>query len=160
MRLAPLVVAASLALVSCGTTSTKTITKVAPTRSPASATTPTASTATTPATTAGAVYFKGVAGDPMQRPASLQLTVDGTLFVGGVQWVSWGGPEAMGSGNAEYHGCTPSCAQATPHTALVSIRLFGIRTCSGRQYYSGVTLTTNSGRLLDQQFLQRSWSPC
>jgi hypothetical protein len=90
----------------------------------------------------------------------LQLTVDGTLFVGRVQWTSWGGRSATGSGNAEYHNCNPSCAQGTPHNALVSIRLFGIRACSGRQYYSGVTLTLNSGQLLNEQFLQRSWSPC
>lgn len=96
----------------------------------------------------------------MQKPSSLQLTGDGTLFVSGVQWTSWGGPQATGSGNAEYHGCTPNCAQAPTHTALVSIRLFGIRTCAGRQYYSGATLTLNSGQLLDKDFMQRSWSPC
>lgn len=90
----------------------------------------------------------------------MQLTVDGTLFVSGVQWTSWGGSTATGSGNAQYHGCSPDCAQAPSHTALVSIRLFGIRVCSGRHYYSGVTLTLNSGQLLDKQFLQRSWSPC
>jgi hypothetical protein len=80
--------------------------------------------------------------------------------VNSVQWTSWGGPTAMGSGDAEYHGCTPNCAQAPVHTALVSIRLFGIRVCSGRSYYSGVNLTLNSGELLDKPFLQRSWSPC
>jgi hypothetical protein len=90
----------------------------------------------------------------------LELTGDGTLFVASVQWTSWGGPKATGSGNAEYHGCTPNCAQAPLHTALVSIRLVGVRVCSGRRYYSGVTLTLNSGQLVDPQFLQRSWSPC
>jgi hypothetical protein len=97
---------------------------------------------------------------PAQRPSRLELTGDGTLFVSGVQSSSWGGPTAQGSGNAEYHGCTPNCAQAPVHTALVSIRLFGSRVCSGRTYYSGVNLTLNSGQLLDEQFLQRSWSPC
>jgi FlaG/FlaF family flagellin (archaellin) len=149
-----LVVAVVASLASCGTTATKTVTRRVPAPSP----TPVTTTATTPAT--GAVYFEGAGGDPQQRPSSLQLTADGTLFVAGVQWTSWGGSAATGSGNAEYHGCTPNCAQATPHTALVSIRLFGIRVCSGRQYYSGVTLRLNSGQLLDEQFLQRSWSPC
>jgi hypothetical protein len=96
----------------------------------------------------------------MQRPSSLELTGDGTLYVSGAQWTSWGASSATGTGNAQYHGCTPSCAQATPHTALVWIRLSRIRVCAGRQYYSSVTLTTNSGQLLDEQFLQRSWSPC
>jgi hypothetical protein len=165
-------VVASLALASCGTTATKTVTKrvSAPSPAPATtaATTPATATATTsvttviptPATTTAAVYFKGAGGSEQQRPSSLQLTGDGTLFVAGVQWTSWGGPAATGTGNAEYHGCTPNCAQATPHNALVAIRLFGIRVCAGRQYYSGVTLRLNSGRLLDEQFLQQSWSPC
>ena len=159
-------VVASLALASCGTTATKTVTKrvSAPSPAPATTTTPATTTATTaittPATTAAAVYFRGAGGGAQQRPSSLQLTGDGTLFVAGVQWTSWGGPAATGTGNAEYHGCTPNCAQATPHNALVAIRLFGIRVCAGRQYYSGVTLRLNSGRLLDEQFLQQSWSPC
>lgn len=127
------------------------------------ATTSTATTGTATATTTTATpaaYFEGIAGGGLQRPASLELTGDGTLFVKGVQWTSWGGPEATGSGNAVYHGCTPNCAQAPVNTALVSIRLFGVRVCSGRRYYSGVTLTLNSGQLLDRDFLQRSWSPC
>ncbi len=154
---------ASLVLASCGTTTTKTVTKAAPTPPAAvtsSATAPPPATAAAPGTITSAAYFEGAVGGPGQKPASLQLTADGTLFVSGVQWTSWGGPEATGSGNAEYHGCTPSCAQATPQTALVSIRLFGLRVCSDRRYYSGVTLTLNSGELLDKQFLQRSWSPC
>ncbi len=108
----------------------------------------------------GPVAFQGVVGSAAQRPRTLELTGDGTLAVTGVQWASWGGQTATGSGNAEYHGCTPNCAAAPAHTALVSIRLFGIRICSGRQYYSAVALRLNSGRLLDRQFLQRSWSPC
>jgi hypothetical protein len=153
-------VVASLALASCGTTATKTVTKRVSAPSPAPATTAATTPATTTATTSAAVYFKGAGGSEQQRPSSLQLTGDGTLFVAGVQWTSWGGPAATGTGNAEYHGCTPNCAQATPHNALVAIRLFGIRVCAGRQYYSGVTLRLNSGRLLDEQFLQQSWSPC
>jgi hypothetical protein len=124
--------------------------------------TPSATTTTTSATPIAAVpvYFAGAIAGRRQRPSSLPLTADGTLEVSGVQWASWGGPVATGTGNAEYHGCTPNCASATPHTALVSIRLSTIRTCAGRRYYSSVTLRMNSGRLLDEGFLQRSWSPC
>lgn len=141
--------AASLAIASCGATRTRTVTRTASTNVTSAITTAPAS-----------VYFQGVVATPAQRPRSLLLTVDGTLFVGAVQWTSWGGPVATGSGNAEYHGCTPSCGGAPRYTALVGIRLSGVRECAGRQYYSGVTLTLNSGRLLDRQYLQRSWSPC
>jgi hypothetical protein len=77
-----------------------------------------------------------------------------------VQWTSWGGPTATGTGNAFYHGCTPNCAAAPTHTALVAIRLSGVRSCAGRSYYSGVALRLNSGQLLDKSFLQQSWAPC
>jgi hypothetical protein len=147
MRLAILLGAATaLLLAACGSSATKTVTKV--------------TTTTTAATSAQPVVFQGVAGAGIERPSRLELTADGTLFVSGVQWSSWGGAEATGNGNAEYHGCTPTCAQATPHTALVAIRLSRIRVCSGQRYYSAVTLTMNSGQLLDRQFLERSWSPC
>jgi hypothetical protein len=146
------VVVAALTLAACGSSSTKTATTVAITTS--------TSTATTSRTATQPVYFQGAVGGAAQRPRSLELTGDGTLAVEGVQWASWGGAEATGTGNASYHGCTPNCAEAPAHTALVSVRLFGVRACSGRSYYSGVTLTLNSGQLLDKSFLQRSWSPC
>jgi hypothetical protein len=167
-RVLPLAVVSSVALAGCGSSATKTVTKFAPGPATTTATTPATtpattaatSTASTPTTTAAPIYFEGAAGGRVQRPSSLQLTADGTLAVSGVQWTSWGGSAATGTGIAGYHGCTPNCAQAPVHTALVSIRLASIRTCSGSQYYSSVTLTMNSGRLLDEQFLQRSWSPC
>lgn len=158
MRRVPVVVFVALALTSCGTTTVTTVTTSVPGPPPTPVTTSTSTSTSTPSL--GAVYFEGAGAGRQQKPTSLELTGDGTLFVAGVQWTAWGGSVATGSGNAEYHGCTPTCAQATLHTALVSIRLSGIRVCSGRHYYSGVTLRLNSGRLLDEQFLQRSWSPC
>jgi hypothetical protein len=127
-------------LASCGTTRTVTTTRT---------------TATAPV-----VYFQGVAGPARQRPGVLELTGDGTLYVSGVQWSSWGSETASASGIAHHHGCSPNCAQAPVTDSLVAIRMFGIRACGGRRYYSGLTLTLNSGQLLDKGFLQRSWSPC
>jgi hypothetical protein len=166
-----LLAVSALILVACGSTTIKTVTKVTPgpsspqvttTATPATTSAATAVTSTTSATATAAspVLFEGVDGGAHQRPRSLQLTGDGTLFVSGVQWSSWGGATATGSGNADYHGCTPNCAAAPLNTALVSIRLTGIRVCSGRHYYSGVELRLNSGELLDKGFLERSWSPC
>jgi hypothetical protein len=158
-------------LISCGSTTTKTVTKAAaapvtassstaaPTTVSTSSSTATVVTTSTAANAVG-VYFQGVAGSPRQRPGSLELTGDGTLYVSGVQWTSWGSDAATATGIAHYHGCTPNCAQAPVTNALVAIRLSGIRACAGRRYYSGVTLTLNSGDLLDKAFLQQSWSPC
>ncbi len=131
-----------------------------PTTTTTSALTTTTAPTTTSAPASQPAYFQGVAGGGRQRPPTLELTGDGTLFVDHVQWSSWGGPTATGSGDAVYHGCTPDCAQAPTHTALVTIRLSEIRTCGSRRYYAGITLTRSSGRLLDEGFLQRSWSPC
>jgi hypothetical protein len=150
------------ALASCGSTKIVTKTVPAPTATPPAVPTP-ASTGTGPSAssfTTMPVYFQGVAGPPMQKPATLELTGDGTLFVMRVQWTAWGGSTATGVGVAEYHGCTPSCAQARLHVALVSVRLSGVRACSGHRFYSSVTLVLRSGQPLDRGFLQRSWSPC
>jgi hypothetical protein len=156
------VLGAALGLAACGSSSTQTITRhVTVPATPTTSTT--TSSSTSPATSSGGgapVFFQGVAGTPQVRPRTLELTGDGTLYVSGVQWTSWGDATATGSGNAQYHDCNPNCAQATPHEALVSIRLSGIRVCSGRNYYAGMTLTLSSGRLLDESFVQRSWSPC
>jgi hypothetical protein len=183
MRGLLLAVVSLVALAACGTATTKTLTRVVSRPATTTKTVPPApatgtnavppatatgtnavppATATTTATpaAAGPVYFEGVVGNGDQRPSSLELTGDGTLIVSGVQWTSWGGPVAAGTGNAEYHGCTPNCAAAPVQTALVSIRLNTIRVCSGRRYYSGLTLTMSSGRLLEESYVQRSWSPC
>ena len=160
----------ALAAAGCGSTTTRTVTQTTTetATTPAAVTTtpttpPTPTVTTTPAVTtppSQPVYFQGASAAAAQHPATLELTGDGTLFVQHVQWSSWGGPTATGSGDAEYHGCSPNCASAPVHTALVSIRMSGIRTCGGRQYYAGLTLTLSSGRLLDPTFVQRSWSPC
>jgi hypothetical protein len=151
------------ALSSCGTTTTKTVNTTAPSPAAGSSSSTSAGTASSTSGTpsAGTVYFQGAAGAPLQRPMTLPLTADGTLFVLRASWKSWGGPTATGSGTAEYHGCQPSCAQGQPHHAPVSITLSGVRGCSSRLYYSRATLTLRSGQQLDRSFLQqRSWSPC
>ncbi len=148
----------------CGSSTTTTIiTTASPTTPPSNTGTGTGTGTTSTAQngqTAGPVLFQGAVGNASQRPTQLLLSADGTLEVVGVQWASWGGAEAAGTGTAQYHGCTPNCAQAPQHTATVAVRLSGIRTCSSGQYYSTVSLTTNAGQQIDQQFLQRSWSPC
>jgi hypothetical protein len=151
------------ALSSCGTTTTKTVTATAPSSSASlsSSTSTGSASSKSGAPSTGPVYFQGAVGAPLQRPVTLPLTADGTLFVLRASWKSWGGPTATGSGTAEYHGCQPSCAQGQPHHAPVSIVLSGVRACASRQYYSRVTLTMRSGQQLDRPFLQqRGWSPC
>jgi hypothetical protein len=109
---------------------------------------------------ASSVLFAGAVGPAQVRPDELSLSGDGTLEVEGVTWRAWGGVRATGSGTAEYHGCTPSCAAARTHHAAVAITLSNVRTCKGRQYYTHVALARRSGKLLDAGFLRISWNPC
>ncbi len=168
IRRLPLVLLAAVALAACGSSSTKTVTKVVPpaTASSTTSVTSTPSTTSTSVTTQSSatialpVLFQGVVNHGSERPNTLELTGDGTLSVGQVQWNAWGGDIASGTGTASYHGCTPNCASAPVNTASVAIRLSNIRICGGRRYYSSLTLTLPSGKLLDESFVQRSWSPC
>lgn len=168
IRMCTLAALAALSITACGSSSTTTVTTVVP---PTSATTTTVSsptltsstsTVTTQptATTALPVLFEGVVSHGSERPSTLELTGDGTLEVSGVQWTAWGGDTATGTGNASYHGCTPNCAAAPVSTASVAIKLSNVRVCAGRRYYASLTLTLPSGKLLDESFVQRSWSPC
>jgi hypothetical protein len=169
-RRLPFALLAALALTACGSSSTKTVTKVVPptTSTATSVTTNTSSptstattvTTQTSATIALPVLFQGVVNHGSERPRTLELTGDGTLYVGQVQWNAWGGDTATGTGTANYHGCNPNCASAPVSTASVAIRLSNIRTCNGRRYYGALTLTLPSGKLLDESYVQRSWSPC
>jgi hypothetical protein len=105
------------------------------------------------------VAFEGASGGPQVRPHQLALTGDGTLVVGTVSWLTWGGRQATGSGTAEYHGCTPSCAQAKVHHAFVAITLSNVQVCKGKRYYTHVKLAAHYG-LLDKRFLRIGWNPC
>jgi hypothetical protein len=167
-RSLPFALLAALALAACGSSSTKTVTKVVPPATSSTTTSVSASptdtstsvTTQTSATIALPVLFQGVVNHGSERPRTLELTGDGTLFVGDVQWTAWGGDTATGTGTANYHGCNPNCASAPVSTASVAIRLSNIRICAGRRYYASLTLTLPSGKLLDEPYVQRSWSPC
>ena len=109
----------------------------------------------------GKVYFWQGSTVKQIRPSTLQLTGDGTLAVMKAKWSRWGGATARGTGVAEYHGCTPSCAAAKVHTVHVSIVLSGVVPCKGVNYYVEVTLTEPNGKQLDSSFLRsESYSPC
>lgn len=113
-----------------------------------------------PATAAATVRFHDVNAQNVVKPKTLFLTGDGTLEVQSATWSSWGGANARGAGNAEWHGCTPNCAAAKVHHAHVTITLSNVKTCAGRKYYSHVALTLPSGKLLAANYLKRSWAPC
>jgi hypothetical protein len=119
-----------------------------------------ASLMTVTSAAAAEVMFQGADGGARVQPSALFLTGDGTLDVFHVQWNHWGGASAAGSGTAEYHGCTPICASAPVHHAVVAVRLSAIRRCGKRYFYTHVRLTLRSGKLLDASFLRLPYKPC
>jgi hypothetical protein len=93
--------------------------------------------ATAPLAEAGTVWFEGAINQGNHaRPSTPWLSVDGTLVVSRVHWSRWGGGVAVGRGTAEYHDCTPQCGTAPIHHASVTIHLWDVRDCGGRDYYN------------------------
>jgi hypothetical protein len=107
---------------------------------------------------ATSVYFSGAVAGKQARPAMLALTADGTLEVDHVTWISWGGPTAIGSGTAEYHGCTPNCASGKGHVVKVAVVLSHVVSCAGTRYYDHVALLKPKGTSL--KVYSQSWAPC
>ena len=107
---------------------------------------------------ATSTYFSGAAPGRHARPALLALTADGTLEVDHVTWISWGGPTAIGSGVAEYHGCTPNCAAGRSHLVKVAVVLSRVVSCSGTRYYDNVALLKPDGGSL--KVYTQHWAPC
>jgi hypothetical protein len=106
----------------------------------------------------GSVRFQGAVNQGHAvRPSTLWLSADGSLVVLHMRWSGWGGSVAAGSGDADYHGCSPNCAQAPVHHAAVTVHLWQVLTCGGQRYYNNVTLYRRNGSVLRYS---RHWAPC
>ncbi|MFZ0043564.1 MAG: hypothetical protein WAK93_19805 [Solirubrobacteraceae bacterium] len=114
---------------------------------------------------AAQVNFEGAVKPPHTptvRPGDLFLSADGTLEVTGMHWRNWGGKTAVGYGEAEYHGCSPSCAQAPAHHAKAEVKLSKIVRCQHRSWYAHVTIYTRraSGAYRLYESDPTNWAPC
>ena len=110
-----------------------------------------------PVAAASTVWFDGAVVNHHVRPSPLWLSADGTLVVLHVRWRQWGGRVAVGTGTAEYHGCTPSCGAAPAHYAHVTVNLWDIVQCDGQAYYNKVTLYKRHGKV---PVRYQHWAPC
>jgi hypothetical protein len=93
---------------------------------------------TTPAF-AHTVLFRGVTNSARERPATLWLSVDGTIDAFHMHWRTWGSTVAVGNGRIDWHGCTPNCGSDKPHEAAGRVHLSQIHYCEGQAYYSKVS---------------------
>lgn len=97
-------------------------------------------------------WTPGGTGFGAVRPPEINANGDGTSFVEGVRWSSWGGPQAVGRGTAYWVPPNADSAHSVPAAATVVASDPG--PCQGRLGYRrlvwffpqyGETAATNSG---------------
>lgn len=84
------------------------------------------------------VRIAGLDGDAQRRPRTLQVVREIELRC--LVWDSFGGREATASGVAEELDCIPTCAQSGVERRMARLRVFGLRRCGGRRFYSRMDL--------------------
>ena len=99
---------------------------VAPPRKPPSATV----ASELDAGTVGVVGVEGVVG---VRPASLDVSADGTLD--DLRWQRWDSGGAEGTGTLNVRDCDPSCASGGRDSYAATIRLSSPRLCGCATYF-------------------------
>jgi len=82
---------------------------------------------------AGAVGVVGVEGVVGVKPASLDVSADGTL--GDLRWQRWDSGGAEGTGTLTLRDCDPSCASGGKDRYPATIRLSSPRLCGRAAYF-------------------------
>ena len=85
------------------------------------------------ALSAGTVGVIGVDGAIGVRPASLDVSSDGTLER--VSWSRWGSGSAVGAGRLRVLDCDPTCAGGGEKLLEATIRLSAPRLCGRATYF-------------------------
>ena len=77
-----------------------------------------------------------VTGELAARPHAMVLSGDGTFYLYGLRWQSFGGPTALANGRAYARGCVPYCANGKVTRPRVTVRLLDPTTWRGHKIYS------------------------
>lgn len=97
-----------------------------------------------PAATAGGpgvlVEQNIVTGELAERPHEMVLSGDGTFYLYGLRWQSFGGPTAVANGRAYARGCVPDCARGRVTRPRVTVRLGDPTAYRGGRIYSRLHL--------------------
>lgn len=80
---------------------------------------------------------------PQVRPSAFLVNcADGTLFLAGLRWSTWGRDEARATGVARRNACVPDCRTGRLTSRRIAVRLYRARTCSnGRREFTRFTFT-------------------
>jgi hypothetical protein len=91
----------------------------------------------------GAIGVVDLSGAVAIEPESLDTAADVTLSA--VRWSSWGAAGASGTARVRILTCQPSCAASGERLVAARIELSGVKTCSGRRYFSSGRVLLDSG---------------
>ena len=72
------------------------------------------------------------------KPRRLNPSVDGSLYVRGMQWTVWGDREAVGAGIAHVNDCKPDCADGHYTKYRVTVRLAQPRELCGSRFFTSI----------------------
>ncbi|GAA2145069.1 hypothetical protein GCM10009844_19360 [Nocardioides koreensis] len=72
------------------------------------------------------------------KPGRLNPSVDGSLYVRGMQWTVWDDRRAAGDGIAHVNDCIPDCADGHYTTYRVTVRLAQPRELCGSQFFTAI----------------------
>jgi len=72
------------------------------------------------------------------EPHRLNPSVDGSLFMRGMQWTAWDDREAVGDGVAHVNDCNPDCADGRYTTYRVDVRLTQPRELCGSRFFTTI----------------------
>jgi hypothetical protein len=82
----------------------------------------------------GAVAVVDPGGNVAIKPERLETSSDASLSA--LRWTRWGSDGAEGSGEFRILTCQPTCASGGSDRVPARITLSGVKTCSGRRYFS------------------------
>jgi hypothetical protein len=89
------------------------------------------------------VYTIGNCAKAEVRPSKIVFAcADGNVYATGVRYSSYGGAVAVAKGTAYRNTCEPDCAQGHFVSARATIRLFAIKRCDRRFFYTKAGLST------------------
>ena len=92
---------------------------------------------------AGTVGVVGVEGAIGVRPASLEVSADGTLE--DLRWERWDSRGAEGTGTLQVRDCDPSCASGGKDAYPATIRLSAPRLCGRATYFDAAGVEVDAG---------------
>jgi hypothetical protein len=87
------------------------------------------------------------------EPAQIVTSADGSGYINGITWTSWGQATAMGTGTLQVNNCTPNCATGTYTAYPATITLSGLAAYrSGTDAYSSMIVSAPTSPLGGETF--------